>query len=411
MTFLFRLVAPVFASVFVSTVSAQPLERDDQFWGTLGMGAGQKVSASTLQELEKGGFEPFTRYAGSSRYGPLLDRVGIVDVKRADGSATACTATLISADLILTNAHCLELRGTGRVDDVLFVMGWLDITARGSSSRHAVDPVPLEYDTTLDFAVLKLRQPVTRPLKAWSMRPARNGEPLVLAGHPVGAPLHLSRLGCRLSDVSSQVDGYFGHHCSTLGGSSGSLILSDDEPSVVVGLHARGAPGVNWAIEINSIAEVSKLVSAAFGAQVIRPSRDVSYRGHTDREWDLSRKAHAQLSWLRRKEGRSELATNAAINKAAMEVARLLADGAYQTNTLHKAEMAAAQKHGVTYTCSGTTLAQKRNASIEDQFAARDSYIRVFHNGELCGGRYRKIGIGVAETAAGDALVYYMAGP
>jgi V8-like Glu-specific endopeptidase len=82
-----------------------------------------------------------------------------------------CTGTLIAPDVVLTVAHCVVQRRTGRphrLDSLFFVAGWRRGAMTGSSVAAAVAVHPLyrarnEGDGALasDLALLRLRDPLT----------------------------------------------------------------------------------------------------------------------------------------------------------------------------------------------------------------------------------------------------------
>jgi len=173
-----------------------------------------------------------------------------------------CTGFLISADLVLTNNHCLSKNI--EVKSALFDF---DFDVEGSVQLSLRAKKLLVTSVPLDFSVLRLSAATDRrPLRLAQTTNLNPPMPLVLIQHPGGEPKQVSIKGCRL--VQTLVEGVrgsradFSHSCDTLGGSSGSPVFSImlDE---VIGLHHLGFESgskflKNQAVQIGDILEFLK---------------------------------------------------------------------------------------------------------------------------------------------------------
>jgi len=65
-------------------------------------------------------------FHNSVRYAPIQDMVGLIHIIRADGIEEVCTGSLIAADKILANAHCMHVSGQKRATSIVFNLHFLD---------------------------------------------------------------------------------------------------------------------------------------------------------------------------------------------------------------------------------------------------------------------------------------------
>ncbi|GAB5521606.1 MAG: hypothetical protein RhofKO_38570 [Rhodothermales bacterium] len=195
-------------------------------------------------------FEPIGTFTASNRYRKLGQAVGRLDMLMEEPSTGrrgtgTCTATIISREHILTNYHCIPGSDAGvRVRRAVLQMAYLSDDQDATS--YTVSTTPVEANESLDYAILRVQgNPSARygtvPLYVRDPQP---NEELFLIHHPAGMTQRITRRGCRLSDSSRALYGTeLRHRCDTKGGSSGSLIFSDNNEGdrfYVVGLHYAG---------------------------------------------------------------------------------------------------------------------------------------------------------------------------
>jgi hypothetical protein len=155
-----------------------------------------------------------------------------------DGWNYVCTAFLVSSDLMLTNQHCIATQAEAQSALVDF-----DFNEDGRIGRTVRLSQLLDTDYALDYSVVRLSEPVDRgPLRLGLTHPAEK-ERLLIIQHPAGEPKQVSIDDCTVGwplvagRGSEKTD--FGHHCDTMGGSSGSPVLQFGSRRVV-GLHHLG---------------------------------------------------------------------------------------------------------------------------------------------------------------------------
>jgi hypothetical protein len=154
------------------------------------------------------------------------------------GGTFTCTAFLVTPALMLTNQHCIASNAEAKSTKVDF-----DFNIPGPPGEVGELTELLESDFELDYAVVRLKEPVSRPpLELEVIRP-NDDDQLLIIQHPGGEPKQISLADCIVDNVVVEGRGGgmtdFGHKCDTLGGSSGSPVI-DFADRKVVGLHHLG---------------------------------------------------------------------------------------------------------------------------------------------------------------------------
>lgn len=192
---------------------------------------------------------------------PLVGRIDRASPTLATADRIG-TGLLLAADLLLTNRHVVNVlsRGTDRLQEGQAVVrfGFED------DSFDADAPVPItavaSMHETLDMALLRLK-PAVPGLPSSSLAPAIDETPLaantdvVVVGYPLDDkernPMFIGNIfGTEFGVLRASpgqctkafANGFY-HDCSTLGGNSGSPVLSLDGARLV-GLHTGG--GFLW---------------------------------------------------------------------------------------------------------------------------------------------------------------------
>lgn len=220
---------------------------------------------------------------------PFKDSRVIVDATRWPWSAIGrlniarrghCTAVLVADRLLLTAAHCLFDRRTGRwvaVEDLHFLAGY----QRGAFLHHVraatyeadpgYDPTagPAPANVRHDWALIRLKGPAGRPLPLRRFTPAEAQQPLMFAqaGYHKTRP-HVITLTPRCAPDRPRAEGLIFHSCWIAQGDSGSpLLIQEGEAYALVALNSTM---VRQGETIGGIA----LPSSRFWAKVQRLAED-----------------------------------------------------------------------------------------------------------------------------------------
>ncbi len=227
----------------------------------------QSTGNRVLEQLLAGDtLQPISELAHSDIHRRLAKPVGrlTIGLKAADQRTgqpgSYCTASLIAADLILTNHHCVP--GNGDVTGALLTMGYVQPRARQGVAQYPVSIQPVETSKDLDYSILRVEG---RPGDEWGTISLSTTTPsalhsLFIIHHPLGHPQHMTKGRCQTSDPA--IDGAdVLHICDTLPGSSGAPIF-DDATRRVVGLHysAVALRKLNAGKQIASIAGASAII-------------------------------------------------------------------------------------------------------------------------------------------------------
>ena len=254
------------AAVPLALLCALPLEAQlypASQWGdaNLALPQSQFITESTFNQVPN--FEPIVDFTQQNRYRRLARSIGRLDLRLVtafgdEAGISTCTGTLIDAGHLITNHHCVPgLDPNYRVAEASLLLNYLDAeTANQVAVRYPVSITPVETSEEMDYSILSVDgNPGSDPRWGYIPLRVRNPEPreeLFIIHHPAGQPQRLTRRNCRLIDSGQAVSAtLIRHRCDTLGGSSGSLIFSDNNLSGsfdVVALHYAGfrepGPGV-----------------------------------------------------------------------------------------------------------------------------------------------------------------------
>jgi S1-C subfamily serine protease len=184
---------------------------------------------------------------------PFLYSIGRIDIAPKDGIGTGF---LVSDGILVTNKHVVDIlsKGTGELEKGQAVV-WFKVEADNTEDEKPTDITGvIAIHDELDIALLKVnKQKFTQTRQPLELDPksADTGLPVVAIGYPFDDskrnPLFIKALfgkgwGLKRAapgEVSSTGANSIYHDCSTLGGNSGSPIVSM-KTARVVGLHRDG---------------------------------------------------------------------------------------------------------------------------------------------------------------------------
>ncbi len=155
-----------------------------------------------------------------------------------------CSGSLVAPDVIMTAGHCVKSDYSCKSTKFVFGFavkqkGVLPTEVPASEVYSCAQLIGREQvGTGADWALIKLDRPVTghEPLKYDTGDAVKNGDPLVVIGHPAGLPTKVAG-GATVRDASK--NGYFVANLDTYGGNSGSAVFNADT-GVIVGILVRG---------------------------------------------------------------------------------------------------------------------------------------------------------------------------
>jgi V8-like Glu-specific endopeptidase len=182
--------------------------------------------------------------------------VAILELDMGNGFQGHCTGTMISADLLLTAAHCKVA-----CNKITAHFGFLNDEYQESfKCKEIVESGDSNAEN--DYMIVRMEG---NPGVGWgwydvSGRVMQKNQNLLFIHHPQATPMKVSK-ECPVYSVE---DGFINHRCDTEPGSSGSAIISPDyenpENSRVVGVHTLGGCN-NSETSSNSGPAMSRLVT------------------------------------------------------------------------------------------------------------------------------------------------------
>jgi endonuclease G len=184
---------------------------------------------------------------------PFLYSIGRIDVAPKEGIGTGF---LVSDGVLVTNKHVLDIlsRGTGALEKGQGVVRFKYESGMPDDEKPADIIGVLAVHDSLDIALLKVeKQELTKTRQALTLdlNPVADGHPVCAIGYPFDDPkrnplfitaLFEGKFGVKRAapgEVAGHGKQTFFHDCTTLGGNSGSPILSM-KTAQVIGLHRDG---------------------------------------------------------------------------------------------------------------------------------------------------------------------------
>jgi len=197
-------------------------------------------------------FPDWTKFQKSVK--PFLYSVGRIDLVPKESVGTGF---LVSDGVLVTNKHVLDIlsNGTGELEEWQAVVRFKYEAGLPDEEEPVNITGVIAAHEELDIALLQVgKQKFTKARKPFALdtKPIAAGHPVVALGYPmddpVRNPLFIRALfgnvfGVKRAapgEVSSLGEQSIYHDCSTLGGNSGSPILSM-KTARVVGLHREGS--------------------------------------------------------------------------------------------------------------------------------------------------------------------------
>ena len=155
-----------------------------------------------------------------------------------------CSGSLVAPDIIMTAGHCVKTEDSCK--GTKFVFGFAVKTAGVMPLTVPADDVygcsqligREQVGTGADWALVRLDRKVTNhePLKYNTKDTLKNGDELVVIGHPAGLPTKVAG-GATVRDASP--NGYIVANLDTYGGNSGSAVFNA-KTGVIEGILVRG---------------------------------------------------------------------------------------------------------------------------------------------------------------------------
>lgn len=283
-------------AVLATAVAQTPLLFPGNQFGqaNLVMPNNQQILQSTFGD----NYEAVHEFTENNRYRQRGRAVGRLDILLADGDGkrfvSTCTASLIAENYLLTNHHCTHGRdivSRFTVIDMVLRMGYLSSDEAGEVFGVATSPVDMNEE--LDYVILRTEGSPGRSFGTVDLQvrdPVPNEE-LFLIHHPAGGPQTLTRKSCRLVNISSSNTDILRHRCDTSGGSSGSLLFSDNDSSAI-GLHFAGSANPRANLP-NSAKRLASLLVRSTTLQQVAQNIDVGGEVTSSEVDDLVNRAEA----------------------------------------------------------------------------------------------------------------------
>ncbi len=155
-----------------------------------------------------------------------------------------CSGSLVAPDIIMTAGHCVKTAEDCKAMKFVFgfaikVKGVLPETVPANDVYGCSELIGREQvGAGADWALVRLdrKVPNHEPLKYNTKDTVKNGDPLVVIGHPAGLPTKVAG-GATVRDASPK--GYYVANLDTYGGNSGSAVFNA-RTGVIEGILVRG---------------------------------------------------------------------------------------------------------------------------------------------------------------------------
>lgn len=205
-------------------------------------------SFESLDALEGDPVQPFSDLLAAILIDPNEKELAGKEPIEAD----LCSGLLISPDLLLTAAHCIQYK-TDSCQGVTAIFGYTHEVSIEPSIRVCEEVVYLGH--SIDVALLRLGgEPSDGPFPILPISAVEIGTPVRILQHPLGSRARVARdNGCKVgetkvrlwpntmkADYASTKEAGFKHFCDTKKGSSGAALLSDDG-QVLLGVQHAGS--------------------------------------------------------------------------------------------------------------------------------------------------------------------------
>jgi len=200
----------------------------------------QTAGGSWVSIIDDPEFEEIVKY-NDDQYITLVAR-SIAKLSFFDNGFDSCTGFMIDRNQIMTNHHCVATKEVCETTMAIFGFQKDEHDNVQIGKQYACEKV-VKADYDHDYSVLELRD---SPGDEWgslefTTSPVANMQDIYIIQHADGKPKQISKTNCRVLDIKvagRAADTDFTHECDTLGGSSGSPVMTMDHK--VTGLHHFG---------------------------------------------------------------------------------------------------------------------------------------------------------------------------
>jgi V8-like Glu-specific endopeptidase len=142
-----------------------------------------------------------------------------------------CSGSLVAPDIIMTAGHCVKSADACKTTKFVFgfgvkAAGVMPVSVPAGEVYGCAQLIGREQvGTGADWALIRLDRKVAnhKPLKYNTQDTLKNGDSLVVIGHPAGLPTKVAG-GATVRDITPK--GYFVANLDTYGGNSGSAVFN-----------------------------------------------------------------------------------------------------------------------------------------------------------------------------------------